>query len=133
MYKKVKESKYPYQYKSRVADWLGTPEGNESFREALIKDGDQVRQQLSQPESQLIVNFDLIEVKDGWCFSINQETFLKEAVGEGKVGKVSPRAFVAYDHFTLLQPNTRKQSTEAEGAAILRRFHESSQIQPENT
>ena len=45
MYKKVKESKYTYRYKCSVGDWLGALEGNESFREALIKHGDQVRGQ----------------------------------------------------------------------------------------
>ena len=54
MYKKVKESKYTYQYKCNVADWLGALEGNENFREDLVKYGDQVRERLSRPESQTI-------------------------------------------------------------------------------
>jgi len=53
-YKKVKESQYTYRYKCSVVDWLGVLEGNENFREDLIKHGDQVRERLSRPESQTI-------------------------------------------------------------------------------
>ena len=113
MYKKVKESQYTYRYKCSVADWLGALEGNENFREDLIKHGDQVRERLSRPESQtirqLVVNFDLSEVKDGWCFSINSKTFIQDAIAQSEFGKVSPRAFVEYDHFNGPNPRYFKQ------------------------
>ena len=113
IYKKVKESQYTYRYKCSVADWLGALEGNEHFREDLIKHGDNVRERLSRPESQTIrqlsVNFDLIEVNVGWCFSIESKTFLPNAIEDGEVGKISPRAFVEYDHFNGPSPRYFKQ------------------------
>lgn len=116
MYKKVKESMYTYRYKCSVADWLGALEGNANFREDLVKHGDQVRERLSRPESQtirqLIVNFDLIEVKDGWCFSIDQQTFQQAAIQQSDVGKVSPRAFVPYDHLNGPEPRYFQQILE---------------------
>ena len=116
IYKKVKEAKCTYRYKCSVADWLGALEGNENFQEGLIKHGDQVRERLSRPESQtirqLIVNFDLIEVNDGWFFSIIQQTFLQDAIEEREVGKVSPRAFVAYDHCNGPEPRYFKEILE---------------------
>ena len=88
-----------------MADWLGALEGNENFREDLIKHGDQV----SQTIRQLIVNFDLIEVKDAWCFSINLKTSIQYAIEQTEFGKVSPRAFVEYDHFNGPNPRYFKQ------------------------
>ena len=91
MYKKVKESQYTYRYKCSVVDWLGALEGNENFREDLIKHGDQVRERLSRPESQtirqLVVNFDLIEVKDGWCFRLIQKYSFKMPLNRVNLGK----------------------------------------------
>ena len=55
---------------------------------------------LANPEceftSQLSINYDLIEVSDGWFFSVSKREFVENAIRD--VGKESPRAFVEYDH-----------------------------------
>ena len=45
---------------------------------------------------QLKINHDLIEVLDGWCFSISKRQFVENAISHSDVGRESPRAFVVY-------------------------------------
>ena len=43
---------------------------------------------------QLPINHDLIEVKEGWCFSVSQRKFVLNPIGDTNIGKESPRAFI---------------------------------------
>ena len=45
---------------------------------------------------QLKINYDLIEVLDGWCFSISRREFVENAISNLDIGRESTRAFVAY-------------------------------------
>ncbi|KAL9984099.1 hypothetical protein ACROYT_G006358 [Oculina patagonica] len=55
---------------------------------------------LADPEckftSQLKINYDLIEVSEGWCFSSSKRKFVQNPIRE--IEKESPRACVEYQH-----------------------------------
>ncbi|KAK3734488.1 hypothetical protein QZH41_008196, partial [Actinostola sp. cb2023] len=105
VYRKDPRSRYTYSYKCDVSSFIGTLEGNESFRSRLVKFGEKVKERIKNPKSQLIrqikVLHDLIEVKDGWCLSISKRRFIKEPISKDQVGKFSPRAYFHCDHDIL--------------------------------
>ena len=102
IHKKEDKAMYTYLYKCDVNSFIGTLEGNESFKARLSKYGRSVREKLQNPETQFIrqlkVNHDLIEVNDGWCLCLSKRQFIQHAVNEEEIGHVSPRAFCEYDH-----------------------------------
>ena len=53
---------------------------------------------------QLTINYDLVEVRDGWCYSIPNRKFIKDAIQDPSIGKITPRAFVDYDHTKNSEP-----------------------------
>jgi hypothetical protein len=53
---------------------------------------------------QVKFDLDLIEVSNGFCFSISERAFIANAIPSSKIGKLSPRAFVPYDCSTPPQP-----------------------------
>jgi hypothetical protein len=67
VYKKNPRAIYTYTYKCEMNAFVGTLEGNESFKSRLLKYGYKLRDKLKNPNSQLIhqieVCHDLIEVK----------------------------------------------------------------------
>jgi hypothetical protein len=104
VYKKNPRAMYTYTYKCEVSAFVGTLEGNESFKARLVKYGDKLRDKLKNPNSQLIhqieVCHDLIEVNEGWCLSLSGRKFVKQPIALQKVGQISPLAFYEYDHKT---------------------------------
>ena len=53
------------------------------------------------------VDYDLIEVADGWCFSISKREFVQNPIQD--IGKESPRAFVEYNHAKNPEPKYFKE------------------------
>ena len=45
---------------------------------------------------QLRIQYDLIEVTGGWCFSISQRKFVFEPMKDADIGKESPRVYFDY-------------------------------------
>ena len=71
----------------------------------------------------LIINHDLIEVNDGWCWSINRRSFLESAIQDHQIGKVSPGAFCPYDPARDPDPKYFKEVLENSlGEQDLRNF-----------
>ena len=56
---------------------------------------------LSDPDCEVIrlicVNYNLIEVNEGQCWSVKDTCFLSNPIQEEKIGLVNPRAFAKYD------------------------------------
>lgn len=102
VYKKDPRAVYTYTYKCEVSAFIGTLEGNESFKSRLVKYGDKVKEKLKNPNSQLIrqvkVSHDLIEVNGGWCLCLSQRKFLHRPIPNEQVGIITPRAYFDYDH-----------------------------------
>lgn len=45
----------------------------------------------------LTIDYDLIEVNNGICWSLEKRELVEDAIEAHQVGKVSPRAFCPYD------------------------------------
>ena len=45
----------------------------------------------------LAIDYDLIEVNQGVCWSLKERSYVKDAIQEDKIGKLSPRAFSPFD------------------------------------
>ena len=58
---------------------------------------------------ELRINYDLIEVKEGWCFWISQRKFVLYPIGHNDIGKESPRAFIDYEHTKEPSPGYFKE------------------------
>ena len=58
------------------------------------------------------INYDLIEVNGGWCFSIIQRKFVSNPIKESDIGKESPRAFIQYEHTKEPDPGYFKEILE---------------------
>lgn len=76
VYKKVASSKYTFQHCCNVEKFLSLLGNSEYFRETIIKQMKKLDSILGDPESeiadQLRINYDLIEVSGGWCFSVSK-------------------------------------------------------------
>ena len=86
-------------YEARA--FVNTLATNEFFKSRLIRDMRKVIELLSDPHCELfqplVIDYDLIEVNDGVCWSVKNRSFVESPIEERQVGKVSPRAFCAYD------------------------------------
>ena len=100
-YKKNDQARYTYSYKCEARAFVNTLATNEFFKARLPREMKRVIDLLSDPFcelfSPLIINYDLIEVKDCRCWSINRRDFVDGAIEEQQVGKISPRAFCSFD------------------------------------
>ena len=101
VYKKNDQARYTYSYKCEARAFVNTLATNEFFKSRLLREMKRVIDLLSDPFcelfSPLIINYDLIEVKDGHCWSISRRDFVEDAIEEQQVGKISPRAFCSFD------------------------------------
>ena len=74
---------------------------NESFKGRLLKNMRRVIDILADPDCEVIrpirVDYNLIEVNAGHCWSIIERRFLESPIPDEKIGLVTPRAFSKYD------------------------------------
>ena len=81
VYKKVASSKYTFQHCCKVKQFLSLLGDSEHFKEPIVKRLNKLDSILGGPESefprQLRINYDLIEVSDGFCFSISERKLWK--------------------------------------------------------
>ena len=100
VYKKVQSSKYTFKHCCTVKKFLSMLGTSECFKETIVKHLNKLDNLLSDRASefgkQLKINYDLIEVLDGWCFSISRREFVENATSHSDIGRESLRAFVAY-------------------------------------
>ena len=101
VYKKDSRSKYSYSYKCEARAFVNTLATNEFFKSRLIREIKKVSDLLADPYCELFapltVDYDLIEVNNGWCWSIKRRDFVNGAIQDHQIGKVSPRAFCPFD------------------------------------
>ncbi|CAH3036517.1 unnamed protein product, partial [Porites lobata] len=101
VYKKNDQARYTYSYKCEARAFVNTLATNEFFKSRLLREMKRVIDLLSDPFcelfSPLTINYDLVEVKDGRCWSISRRDFAEDAIEEQQVGKISPRAFCSFD------------------------------------
>ena len=99
VYKKNDQARYKTRGEARA--FVNTLDTNKFYKARLLREMKRVIDQLSDPFcerfSPLIINYDLIEVKDGRCWSISRRDFVEDAIEEQRVGKISPREFCSFD------------------------------------
>ena len=68
---------------------------------------------LSDPDCEVIrpitVDYNLIEVNQGYCWSVDERKFLKDPLSAEKVGIITPRAFSNYDPFKAPNRSTSRR------------------------
>ena len=101
VYKKCLMAKFTYAYKCEVKSFINCLAANESFKSRLLQDMRKVIDVLADPDCEVIrpicVDYNLIEVNSGQCWSIKERCFLSSPIPEEKIGLVTPRAFVKYE------------------------------------
>jgi len=100
VFKKNSAAKFTFEHACTVKKFLSVLASNDQLKDRIVTHFSKLESVLADPEceftSQLKINYDLIEVSDGWFFSASKREFVQNAIRE--VGKESPRAFVEYDH-----------------------------------
>ena len=113
MFKKVKNSEYTYQHCCSVKKFLSLLGCNNQFKDTIIKHLNKLVEILGNRECEFVkqqcVNYDLIEVNGGWCFSISQRKFVSHPIKSTKISKESPRAYIDYEHTKTPDPSYFKQ------------------------
>ena len=113
MFKKVKNSEYTYQHCCSVKKFLSLLGSNDQFKDTIIKHLNKLVEILGDKEceftKQLRINYDLIEVNGGWCFSISQRKFVLHPIKKTEIGRESPRAYIDYEHTRTPDPGFFKQ------------------------
>ena len=100
VFKKNEASKYTFEHACSIKKFLSVLANNDQLKEIIITNFNKLESILTDPEceftKQLRINYDLIEVLNGWCFSLSQRRFVQNPIKE--IGKECPRAFVQYPH-----------------------------------
>ena len=108
VYKKCEGATYTYSYKCDVKAFVNSLAANESFKARLPRDMKKVIDILADPDCEVIrpivVNYNLIEVNEGKCWSVSERRFLNNAIPAEKMELVTPRAFSRYDSSKVPQP-----------------------------
>ena len=101
VYKKDIRAQYTYSYNCEAKLFLNSLARNEYFKSRLIAQKRNVINLLADPYCELFrpltIDYDLIEVNNGTCWSIKNRSFVDDAISKEQVGKISPRAFCPYN------------------------------------
>ena len=106
VFKKNSSAKFTFEHSCTVKKFLSVLASNEHLKDRIVTHFSKLESVLADPECeftrQLKINYDLIEVCDGWCFSNSRREFVQNPIRE--IGKESPRAFVEYQHTKTPDP-----------------------------
>ena len=96
----VFKEKRSFEHACSIKKFLSVLANNDQLKEIIITNFNKLESILVDPEyeftKQLRINYDLIEVLNGWCFSLSQRRFVPNPINE--IGKECPRSFVQYHH-----------------------------------
>ena len=101
VYKRDPRSMYTYSYKCEARAFVNSLATNEQFKSRLIRDMRKVIDLLGDPCCELfqplVIDYDLIEVNGGVCWSVRRRAFVEDPIEARQIGKLSPRCFCEYD------------------------------------
>ena len=101
VYKRDPRSMYTYSYKCKARAFVTSLTTNKQFKSRLIRDMRKVIDLLGDPCCELfqslVIDYDLIEVNDGVCWSVRRCAFVENPIETHQIGKLSPRCFCIYD------------------------------------
>jgi len=84
VYKKHPQSKYSYYRLCSMESFLNSLLGNKYFKDRLMTHMSKLQAILKHPEcqaiAQIVINRDLVEVKNGWCWSFRRRQFVDSAI-----------------------------------------------------
>jgi len=116
IYKKVEGAQYTYAVKCEAREFLNSLAANEHFKGRLISEITKLNEILSDTYCEVVrpikINYNLIEVLNGQCWSIKEKKLMFNAISENDKGKVSPRAFCRYDSTKPPEPKYFKEILE---------------------
>ena len=116
VYKKDDRAKFSFSFKCSPREFVNSLAANDNFKARLVKDMRKVIEILSDPYCEvirpLVIEYDLIEVMRGKCFSVKARKFVQCPIKEEDIGTVSPRAYCHYDPSTPPEPRFFKQTLE---------------------
>ena len=82
IYKKVPMAMYTYAYKCEIRVFIESLAANEFFKARLLKDTRKIIDILSDPDCEVVrpisIDYNLIEVNGGHCWSIKRKALCKE-------------------------------------------------------
>ena len=116
VYRKINQAKYTFAFKCEPRAFINSLAANEFYKARLLVNMRKVIDLMSDPYCEVIcsltVDYDLIEVNDGMCWSIRERKFIECPIPESKIGKISPRAFCQYDSTKQPEPKYFQQILE---------------------
>ena len=84
IYRKCEGATYTYAFKCDVKAFVNSLAANEPFKARLLKDMKKVIDLLADPDCEVIrpitVDYNLIDVNDGYCWSLSERRFLRNAI-----------------------------------------------------
>ena len=108
IYARPNGAKVTYIRLMDVSSYLNKLLANDAINDSLAKNFHTIERFLSHPACEIVpqiqFDFNLIEVSNGFCFSISKRAFVANPINESMSGKLSPRAYVPYDCSSQPQP-----------------------------
>ena len=100
VYVKPQSAKFTYVLMMNVESYVNKMMVSDVVGEDLVKLCRKIIEIMSHHECELIpqirFDWDLIELKDGYCFSISKRDFIECPIETRDIGKISPRAYAPY-------------------------------------
>ena len=117
IYVKPPSAKFTYVLMMDVESYINKLMISDVIGEEIVKFAKRIIEIMCHPECEVIkqikFNWDLIEVKDGKCFSISNRDFIECPIDLKDIGLISPRAFAPYyDSSKDPAPSYFKESIE---------------------
>ena len=98
VFRKNPTAKFTFEHSCTVKKFLSVLCNNERIKNVIVPHFSKLESMLADPECEFTrpirINYDLIEVSNGWCFSISKRQFEVNPVKEGE----TPRAYIEYEH-----------------------------------
>jgi hypothetical protein len=114
VYAKPQGAKFTYVRMMDVTSYLHKLLSNDYLKDSIMKHFQMLEKFIGHPACEVIeqlqFDVDLIEVANGFCFSIRNRRFIPCPIAESMCGKMSPRAFVPYDCSTPPDPGYFRQA-----------------------
>ena len=100
IYVKPPSAKFTFVLMMNVESYINKLMISDLIGENVVKFCRKIIEIMCHPDCELIrqikFNWDLAEVKDGYCFSIDRRDFIECPIEDKNIGHISPRAYAPY-------------------------------------
>ena len=116
VYRRVSVARFTYSFKCEPREFVNTLARNEFYKARLLGNMKKIIDMMSDPYCEVIspltINYNLIEVNHGMCWSVRDEKFIPCPIQDDDIGRISPRAFCLYDSTKAPDPRYFKEILE---------------------